>query len=365
MSAPATNSEFAEHAAVVRAATVVGCHPYCEAQCLAEIAQPALHLCMGGIVGSSRLKLFGEGGRFLARLGQIALPLSDRGSIAFSRRRRIALHSDIEQQSGNCAQIVGQEVAVATIQGQHTLAHGQVVVPFPELDARTRQRVVSVDDRGVEGNRQRRVNEVQQVGDGRAQPLDAVLVQLLNRLNQFLFGVAAIARMQQPGERSLMIGILIDVRDAQFGLPEEGMVRPLEDLALLCNRGDHGFEGGPAIGVAECPSLNLIDDRADAAPNGAEVLEALRPEKPRLICPVPVSFPSLNERSCQIGHARQCSSKDRSLSSQRMRSICRSYARLVSITSVLVPGMLYGRKLISADTLERAPQASGDTSVAH
>jgi len=27
--------------------------------------------------------------------------------------------------------------------------------------------------------------------------------------------------------------------------------------------------------------------------------------------------------------------------------------------------MLYGRKLISADTLERAPQASGDTSVAH
>ena len=72
------------------------------------------------------------------------------------------------------------------------------------------------------------------------------------------------------------------------------MVRPLEDLALLGNRGDHGFERGSAIGVAKCPSLDLVDHRTNATPDGAEILEALGPEKPRLESSVSVRLPSLN-----------------------------------------------------------------------
>lgn len=104
--------------------------------------------------------------------------------------------------------------------------------------------------------------------------------------------------MQHPGERSLMIWILVDVRNTQLGFPEECVVRPLEDLALLGNRRDHGFERRSAIGVAKCSGLDLADHLTNATPNGAKVLEALGPEKPRLVSPVSVMLPSLNERSC-------------------------------------------------------------------
>jgi hypothetical protein len=102
-------------------------------------------------------------------------------------------------------------------------------------------------------------------------------IELLDRLyNRFAFG-AARARRQKSPKSSLVIRTLINVRDAKFWLPEEGVVRALEDLALLGDRPHDSFKRRAFVHIAKCAALDLFDHARDATPNGPKILEALLP----------------------------------------------------------------------------------------
>ncbi len=58
------------------------------------------------------------------------------------------------------------------------------------------------------------------------------------------------------------------------------MVGALEDLALLRDGVDDRLQRRTAIGVAERVGADLVDDRLEAAPDRAEVLDALLPQEP-------------------------------------------------------------------------------------
>jgi len=55
-----------------------------------------------------------------------------------------------------------------------------------------------------------------------------------------------------------VIRVLIDVRDPQLRLPQEGVVGAPEDLALLGDRCDDRLEGGAAVSDAEAARRDLL-----------------------------------------------------------------------------------------------------------
>lgn len=79
------------------------------------------------------------------------------------------------------------------------------------------------------------------------------------------------------------------------------MVRALENLALLGNGVDYGLQRRAAILRAEAARLDFRDDCLQAATNGAEVLEALLPEKPALIGGAWVVAPPRQQVTNRIG----------------------------------------------------------------
>ena len=132
---------------------------------------------------------------------------------------------------------------MALIELDESLPHRKVMIPTPKLDGSAGQRVVAFDDGGIERDDDRRVNEVKQVGRGGAEDFDALGFERADRLEHVGLLGAAVARMQQPSKGALIVPVFVDVRNPQFGLPQERMIGPLEDLTLLGNRGHDRLEG--------------------------------------------------------------------------------------------------------------------------
>lgn len=86
------------------------------------------------------------------------------------------------------------------------------------------------------------MDEIKEVGHCRAETLDRERIDLANRLDNGLGGVATVASMQKARECALIFGVFVDVRNAQLRLPEKRMVRPFENLALFGNRSDHRLQ---------------------------------------------------------------------------------------------------------------------------
>ena len=79
-------------------------------------------------------------------------------------------------ETGQCAEVVREHVAVLVVESKNSLTHGEIVAPFSELHPRARESVVAGDDRGVEGRHVRGVQEVEEIGDGRPEALDAARI---------------------------------------------------------------------------------------------------------------------------------------------------------------------------------------------
>ena len=112
---------------------------------------------------------------------------------------------------------------------------------------------------------------------------------------------AAHARVEEAAEGALVVRVLVDVRDAQLGLPQKRVVGALEDLPLLGDRADDGLERRAPVGVAEGARLDLRDHLLDAATDGAEVLEPLLPEKPGPVRPAGIVAPTLDKIPERLG----------------------------------------------------------------
>ena len=169
------------------------------------------------------------------------------------------------------------------VQPKAAVAHGKVMVPLAELDVAAGDRVVALHDRRVERHHDRGMNEVQQVRHSRPKAFDLMRVDPADGLDHLLGVIATVARMQQSGEGALVGGVLIDVGDAQLGLPEKRMLGALEDLALPCHRTHDRLERRAAERAAEGASINVLDHLGQATADGTEVLQPLFPQKPRVV----------------------------------------------------------------------------------
>ena len=101
------------------------------------------------------------------------------------------------------------------------------------------------------------MEEVEQVRRGRSQAFDADGVQTPDRGDYLPLRRTARAGIQKDREGALIPGVLIRVRDPELGLPEESVIRALEDLPLLGDGTDHNFQGGAPVGVAKRAGLDL------------------------------------------------------------------------------------------------------------
>jgi hypothetical protein len=101
--------------------------------------------------------------------------------------------------------------------------------------------------------------------------------------------------VQQPPEGALVVLVLVDVRDAQLGLPQKRVVRTLEDLPLLGDRRHDGLQRRAPIHVAEASTLDLAHDLPDAAPDRAEVLQALFPQEPGAVRRMGIGLPTVDQ----------------------------------------------------------------------
>lgn len=145
------------------------------------------------------------------------------------------------------------------------------------------------------------MQEVEEVRRRRTQPLDVFLVELPDGAQDVVLGLAAGAQVQEAPERDLVLAVLVDVGNAQLGLPEEGVVGALEDLALLRDGADDGLEQGALVDIAEGIGLDGLDELFDPPPDGAEVLEAFFPEKPGAVGRAGIRAPTLDEIPERLG----------------------------------------------------------------
>ncbi len=144
----------------VGAVAVVGSDPDVVSQSQSDIAQQALHLGMGPI-GFGFAARYLDGGLF-AHLCQIAFPGRDAVG-PLEGRRRVTASSYVEHEACDRAQIVREEVPMLGVEPQDARPHRKIVGPATELHLGAGDGVVALDDRGVEGRRDRRVQEIQQV----------------------------------------------------------------------------------------------------------------------------------------------------------------------------------------------------------
>ena len=91
---------------------------------------------------------------------------------------------------------------------------------------------------------------------------------------------AAGASIEHAGERELVARVLVDVGNAQLGLPQPGVVSPAEHLPLLGDSAYHRLQGRVPVRVAEGAALDLLHHAENAATDGAKVLQPLFPREP-------------------------------------------------------------------------------------
>ena len=141
------------------------------------------------------------------------------------------------------------------------------------------------------------MQEVEDAGHGGAEALDFAPVQDVDFFEQLLLSGGRQAAFQKLTEGPLVVLVLVNVRDAQLGLPVERVGRALEHLLLLADDAEHEFERGALKIVAKAAGLNVLDHLLHPASDGAEGLQAfLVIDKPRIVNGLGISFVLLNKR---------------------------------------------------------------------
>ena len=85
-------------------------------------------------------------------------------SSAPARGHLIPSGTYVEQQARHRPEVVRKERAVTLVDFQDPLLHRKVVIPASELDPGARESVVTLDDRGIGRQDDRRMDEVEQIG---------------------------------------------------------------------------------------------------------------------------------------------------------------------------------------------------------
>ena len=135
-------------------ATVVGGDPDIKSQGQSQIPQSPLDVRVRGITFCIAQPLLLRGGRPLPDLVEVCLPkrpgLHHGLRIVQPGRGRIATIAHVEHQSSQCAQIIGQLLAMRLVEPDQPFAHGQMVISATQFDIGPRHGVVASDNGHVE-----------------------------------------------------------------------------------------------------------------------------------------------------------------------------------------------------------------------
>jgi hypothetical protein len=114
----------------------------------------------------------------------------------------------------------------------------------------------------------------------------------MDRRNQLNLGIAAHARIEKLSKRDLILAAFVNIWDTELRLPQKGMVRPFEYLALLGNRLYDDLKGRSPVRCTKPVCLDLLDYLLNAVTYGSKVLQSFRPEKPRLVGSIGIITPA-------------------------------------------------------------------------
>lgn len=161
---------------------------------------------------------------------------------------------------------------VTLVEFAHTIAQGQIMRPGSKPGLGAGAGIIAIDDCCVERRNMGRVQEVQEVGNRGPQTLDGQCIDCPDRRKDLCLFVAAATPGQQASEGPLVFRALVDVRNTQLGLPQEGVVGTLEDLALLGDGMDNRLKRGAAISDAKAAGFNLGNNLLDAPADRTKIL---------------------------------------------------------------------------------------------
>lgn len=86
------------------------------------------------------------------------------------------------------------------------------------------------------------MQEVEEVCRGRAEAFDRLRIEYVYRIDEHVAAFAAETHVEKRPERALVLGMLVDVWNAQFRLPEKRVVGALEQLPLFVDGANDSLE---------------------------------------------------------------------------------------------------------------------------
>src|SRR3546814_14543240 len=80
------------------------------------------------------------------------------------------------------------------------------------------------------------MQKIEKIGYRGTQPFNLLSIDCVDPGDDFFRSIAAGAMVKKSAKGSLIVGVLVDVGDSEFGLPQECMIRTFENLSLLGDR---------------------------------------------------------------------------------------------------------------------------------
>src|SRR3546814_12528987 len=101
--------------------------------------------------------------------------------------------------------------------------------------------------------------------------------------------------VKKSAKGSLIVGVLVDVGDYEFGLPQECMIRTFENLSLLDDRMNNDLQCRTPICRLEGAGIDFGADLRDSSSYRTTILQSFLPYEPHLIHRAGISAPALHQ----------------------------------------------------------------------
>src|SRR5436305_326933 len=125
----ALEASLSKRAASVKSTAVIGGDPHIVTEGMAEVAQPGLDFGVRAIGFALRGGCLVEPACLRSGMFQSAEPVVGRRCVILQRWRGIAARANVEQQSADRAEIVGEQLAVTVVEVEDAGAHGEKMIP--------------------------------------------------------------------------------------------------------------------------------------------------------------------------------------------------------------------------------------------
>src|SRR3546814_11367831 len=120
------------------------------------------------------------------------------------------------------------------------------------------------------------MQKIEKIGYRGTQPFNLLSIDCVDPGDDFFRSIAAGAMVKKSAKGSLIVGVLVDVGDSEFGLPQECMIRTFENLSLLGDRMNNDLQCRTPICRSAGAGLDFGDDLRDSSSDRKHVVEGQR-----------------------------------------------------------------------------------------